>query len=184
MNEVQKLAAAAALASEVHHGQCRDEGTPYIEHPVRVAHIVSNEIGITDVDVVLAAYLHDAVEDAAEPDQVRRRIREQFGERVLSMVETVTKSADRSVPKEERDRAYHARLHAAPWEVKALKVADRVDNTRFLVRCPDSKKRGTYLAETEEKYLPLAEEAGVLVEELRAATRKVRELHGPGERAE
>jgi guanosine-3',5'-bis(diphosphate) 3'-pyrophosphohydrolase len=179
MTDLQKITAAVALAAEVHHGQCRDEGTPYIEHPIRVAHIAANEIGLTDVDLIAAAYLHDAVEDAAAPDAVRRRIRELFGQRVLEVVEILTKPADKTVPKEERDRIYFERLHAAPPEVKALKIADRVDNTRFLIQCPDSKKRASYLKETEEKYLPLAREAGVLVAELEAATLRVRELHGP-----
>lgn len=178
MTDGQKLVAAVALAAEVHHGQCRDEGTPYLEHPIRVAQIAACEIGLTEVDLLLAAYLHDAVEDAHDPDAVRNRIRELFGGQVLEIVETLTKPDDKSVPKEERDRIYHERLHAAPREVKALKIADRVDNTRFLIHCPDAKKRGTYLRETEEKYLPLAEEAGVLVEELRAATERVRELQG------
>lgn len=180
MNDHQKLAAAVALAAEVHHGQCRDEGTPYIEHPIRVAQIAANELGLTDLDLLLTAYLHDTLEDAAEPDSIRGRIGEHFGPGVLEMVEILTKPADHSVPKEERDRLYHDRLLAAPQAVQALKLCDRLDNTRFLILCPDSKKRGTYLKETEEKYLPLAEQAGVLLEELRQATAKVRELYGPG----
>jgi len=179
LSDTQKLALAVALAAEIHQGQHRDEGTPYLEHPIRVARIAAQELGFHDVDLLAAAYLHDTVEDAAQPAEVRRRIRETFGERVLAIVETLTKSPDKSIPKEERDREYHARLLAAPPEVQALKIADRVDNTRFLIHSPDSKKRATYLKETEEKYLPLAREAGVLVEELQAATRKVRELFGP-----
>jgi (p)ppGpp synthase/HD superfamily hydrolase len=62
-----------------------------------------------------------------------------------------------------------------------LKICDRVDNTRFLIKCPDAKKRASYLKETEEKYLPLAAAAGVLYEELKRATEKVRELYGPQE---
>ena len=179
MTDAQKLVAAVALAAEVHHGQCRDEGTPYIEHPIRVARIAAEELGVEDVDLLITAYLHDCVEDAADPEVVRRRIREHFGARVLEAVEVLTKPADKSVPKEQRDRKYHERLLAAPREIQALKVADRLDNTRFLIRCPDAKKRASYLKETEEKYLPLAEQAGVLAAELREATERVRELHGP-----
>ena len=179
MGDARQLAAAVALAAEVHRGQCRDEGTPYIEHPIRVALIAADELGVEDTELLAIAYLHDTLEDAAQPDEIRRRIRERFGERVLAGVETLTKSADKSVPKEQRDREYHERLLAAPREVQALKVADRVDNTRFLIHSPDSKKRASYLKETEEKYLPLAEQAGVLVEELRRATERVRERYGP-----
>jgi (p)ppGpp synthase/HD superfamily hydrolase len=178
-SDTQKLALAVALAAEVHHGQCRDEGTPYIEHPIRVARIAAEELSFTDVDLLAAAYLHDTIEDAENPPETRQRIRDVFGDRVLSIVETLTKTADRSRPKEERDREYHDRLLAAPPEVIALKLADRVDNTRFLIHSPDSKKRASYLKETEEKYVPLAEQAGVLVEELRRATERVRELYGP-----
>lgn len=173
------LIQAVALAAEVHHGQGRDEGTPYLEHPIRVALIAGRELGITDPELLCAAYLHDTIEDADDPNAVRRRIREEFGPRVLDIVETLTKNPDQSVPKEQRDREYHERLLAAPSEVQALKVADRVDNTRFLIHSPDSKKRASYLKETEEKYLPLAEQAGVLVRELRQATERVRELYGP-----
>jgi guanosine-3',5'-bis(diphosphate) 3'-pyrophosphohydrolase len=181
MTDTQKLAAAVALAAEVHHGQCRDEGTPYIEHPIRVANIAANEVGLTDADLVVVAYLHDAVEDADDPDAIRQRIRVTFGERVLELVEILTKPADKALAKQERDRFYHERLLAGPWEAKALKIADRVDNTRFLIKCPDSKKRSTYLRETEEKYLPLARDANVLVKELEAATERVRDLHGPSD---
>jgi (p)ppGpp synthase/HD superfamily hydrolase len=176
---VEKQAEAVALAAEVHHGQCRDEGTPYIEHPIRVARIAAVELGVADPELLCAAYLHDAIEDAPDPEAVRAAIRERFGERVLGIVETLTKSPDRSIPKEERDRAYRERLLSAPQEVQALKVADRLDNTRFLIRCPDSKKRASYLRETEEKYLPLARHANVLVAELEQATERVRELYGP-----
>jgi (p)ppGpp synthase/HD superfamily hydrolase len=175
----RSLIEAVALAAEVHHGQCRDEGTPYLEHPIRVALIASRELGVTDPELLCAAYLHDTIEDAANPEAIRHRIREQFGERVLGIVETLTKNPDATVPKERRDREYHARLLAAPAEVQALKIADRVDNTRFLIHSPSSKKRASYLRETEEKYLPLAEQAGVLVAELRGATERVRELYGP-----
>jgi (p)ppGpp synthase/HD superfamily hydrolase len=181
MGDARKLAAAAALAAEAHEGQCRDEGTPYVEHPLRVARIVAVELGIEDADLLAAAYLHDAVEDAADPEAMRARIRRECGERALETVEILTKPADRSVPKEERDRLYHERLLRAPREVLALKLADRLDNVRFLVRSPDAKKRATYLEETEEKYLPLAERAGILAEELRRAVERVRELHGPPE---
>lgn len=179
--DLRRLTAAVALAAEVHHGQCRDEGTPYIEHPIRVARIAAEELGVEDVDLLAIAYLHDTIEDAAQPDEIRGRIRDLFGERVLAGVEALTKSSDPSVPKEQRDREYHERLRMAPPEVQALKIADRLDNTRFLIHSPDSKKRSKHLKETEEEYLPLAEAAGVLVEELRAAVRRVRQLHGPEE---
>lgn len=180
MNDLQKLTAAAALAAEIHRGQCRDEGSPYIEHPLRVASIAANEAGLDDVDLIVTAYLHDVVEDAEDPETARQRIRSLFGERVLAMVETLTKSPDKSIPKADRDHAYHERLLAAPREVQALKICDRLDNTRYLMQSPNSKKRSTYLEETLEKYLPLAEQAGVLVAELKAATDQVRELLGEG----
>jgi len=178
-NPLARIAEAVALAAEVHHGQCRDEGTPYLEHPIRVARIAAVELGVEDPDLLCAAYLHDAIEDAADPEAVRRRIGERFGPRTLQIVETLTKTADKSIPKAERDREYHERLLNAPPEVQALKLADRLDNTRFLIHSPDSKKRSSYLKETEEKYLPLAEAAGVLLAELRQATERVRELYGP-----
>jgi (p)ppGpp synthase/HD superfamily hydrolase len=181
MTHTAKLTAAAALAAEVHHGQCRDEGTPYIEHPLRVAHIAATEAGLSDPDLIAAAYLHDTIEDAQDPDAIRARIRESFGQRVLDAVEILTKSPDQSISKEQRDTTYHQGLREAPHEVRVLKICDRVDNTRFLIKCPDSKKRASYLKETEEKYLPLAAETGVLYEELKRATEKVRELYGPPE---
>jgi (p)ppGpp synthase/HD superfamily hydrolase len=171
----QQLAAAVALAAEVHHGQTRDEGTPYIEHPIRVARIAALEARLDDPALIAAAYLHDTLEDAAEPEAVRARIRAEFGARVLGLVETLTKPAA-SVPKEQRDREYHARLLAAAPEVQALKLADRLDNVRSLVLCPDVGKRASYLKETEAKYLPLAEQTGVLLDELRLAMERVRTL--------
>jgi hypothetical protein len=67
--ELEKIATALRLAESVHRGQTRDEGTPYIEHPIAVARILMEEIDITEsgvspLDAICAALLHDVLEDS------------------------------------------------------------------------------------------------------------------------
>lgn len=53
---------ATALATAIYAGHVRDQGTPYINHPVRVVTILRNELGVTDPDLLILGLLHDALE--------------------------------------------------------------------------------------------------------------------------
>ena len=95
-----KLLEAVDFAAYKHRFQLRKdkEATPYINHPIRVAKILS-EAGEDDIDLLIAAVLHDTIEDTeTTTDELKR----QFGDVVCSLVLEVTDNKD--LPKEERKR--------------------------------------------------------------------------------
>lgn len=120
----QSVLDAISFATWHHRHQVRKDGrTPYIAHPMRVMTILGLEFGMTDPEVLAAAVLHDTIEDTnADCDDII----EHFGERVASMVATMTK--DKRLADEPREDEYLEGLVAAPIEVKLIKLADVIDN--------------------------------------------------------
>lgn len=118
------LLQAVAFAARAHRGQIRKDGqTPYASHPFRVCLILRDVFGITDREALAAALLHDTLEDTTTDfDDLAQR----FGPRVAQFVVTLTK--DNRLPEEEREKVYSEGLAAAPWQVKACKLADVFDN--------------------------------------------------------
>jgi SAM-dependent methyltransferase len=144
------------FAEESHRGQQRDEGTDYIIHPLRVACILLDELKITDSNVLCMALLHDVLEDC-QVDYTN--LEETFGESIASMVKVLTKEDRNRYPsKEERNEEYLKRIKQAPQEIQLIKLADRLDNIRYLHLSPSQEKQLKYYRETCEKYLPLAKE--------------------------
>lgn len=116
--------AAASLAARAHEHQVRkDDRTPYIAHPGRVALILAARFGITDEDVLAAGWLHDTIEDCGTDYD---DIAEEFGSDVAAYVAAMTK--DMRLPEAEREHAYDAQLADGPWQARALKLADVLDN--------------------------------------------------------
>lgn len=118
---------ALLLATELHRDQTRKgSGAPYVSHLLAVAALVVEHGG--EEDVAVAALLHDAVEDQGG-DPVRRRIREQFGERVAALVEGCTDTDE--IPKppwQARKEAFIAELGGAPPEVCLIVACDKLHN--------------------------------------------------------
>ena len=85
--DLQRIKKAFFFAAEAHEGQLRNTGEPYITHPVAVANIVAEELEL-DANTVIAAFLHDVVEDT--PHTVED-IRSMFGDDVAFLVDVVTK---------------------------------------------------------------------------------------------
>jgi GTP pyrophosphokinase len=157
-NDASRVARAFQIAERAHHGQLRDEGAPYIEHPLRVALITATELGVCDADLICAALLHDVVEDTsvtlAEVDAA-------CGVPVAHFVELLTK--ERVEDPEAMRAATHAylkRIADDSQDVLALKLADRLDNLRSVAVLPDWEKRRKYLLETYWQYLPFAKRGG------------------------
>lgn len=139
---------AYETAEAAHDGQTRDEGTPYIIHPLRVAVSLVEEIGVHSPELVCAALLHDVIEDS---DVTRDQIAGTFGERVATVVWLLTKLEGTSL------QDYLAAIEdAADTGAALVKLCDRLDNLRFLARSPRTEKIRRYIATTEELYLPLA----------------------------
>lgn len=121
--------AALAFAADRHRDQRRKGRTrePYINHPIRVAQLLWEVGGVRDTVTLIAALLHDVLEDTATtPEEVEVR----FGREVLVLVQEVTD--DKSLPKADRKRLQieHA-PHLSP-RAKVIKLADKIHNVQDL----------------------------------------------------
>ena len=146
---------ATAFATRWHGDQTRPAGEPYLEHLLEATRVLVEAIGVTDVDVLRAAVLHDVVEDT---DSTLDEVRERFGDRVATLVDWVTKPPrpdGRS--REEARAAYLDRLRGAPDDAILVKLADRLSNVQRLDTHPRPEKRRSYYDETVRSILPLAE---------------------------
>ncbi|XP_008335319.1 guanosine-3',5'-bis(diphosphate) 3'-pyrophosphohydrolase MESH1 [Cynoglossus semilaevis] len=120
------------FAAEKHRNQRRKDvdSTPYINHPIGVAQILSHEGGITDIEVLQAALLHDTVEDT---DTTFAELEAKFGQTVARIVSEVTD--DKSLPKQERKRLQVDHAPHSSNQAKLVKLADKLYNLRDLNRC-------------------------------------------------
>lgn len=149
--EVMDVRLAYILAKHAHRWQVRREldesGRPkrYFEHLRRSALILVDELQLYDRDMIIAALLHDGIEDTREltPELIEHC----FGRTVARLVRCLSKK-----PKE----GYLARLSAADWRTLVIKACDRLDNLRSLDRPGVPPEfRSKQVAETKEGYFGL-----------------------------
>ena len=145
---------ALALAEEAHSVQARDDGTPYLTHPLRVALSLAWELDVWDLDLLCAALLHDALEDGK--DVTFSRIKSCCGERVAHIVQDLSKPGDPSKNHEQINELYFSRLLQADKDCKLVKLADKLDNVRDAVNSPDPAKQQRTVTEAKDFYLKLA----------------------------
>lgn len=127
--DIQKYTKCLNFAAIKHSTQRRKnkEKTPYINHPIGVANILANEGDITDLDVLMAAVLHDTVEDT---DCSFEEIEEHFGKEIRGIVEEVTD--DKTLPKMERKALQIVHAKTASPKAKLIKLGDKLYNLRDL----------------------------------------------------
>lgn len=150
---------AYIFAEQAHHGQVRKSGEPYILHPVAVADtLVSMQM---DVLSIIAALLHDVVEDTTVPlDEVKAR----FGDTVAMIVDGLTKLEKiKFRSKEEHQNENYRKMFLAMAQdirVILIKLADRLHNMRTLkYQSEESQRRIAY--ETLEIFCPIAHRLGI-----------------------
>jgi len=121
---LRPLLEAVAFAARAHQGQLRKDGTtPYVSHVFRVCLVLRHVFGIDDRQALMAAALHDTLEDTnTDFDDLK----EDFGDEVAAWVSALSK--DKRLPEEQREQAYAEALVRGPWQVKACKLADVYDN--------------------------------------------------------
>ena len=159
--QLDKITAAYEYARDLHEGQFRVSGDPYISHPIAVAEIVAGlEL---DTDSICAALLHDTVEDCAEKTDLPE-IEKLFGKSVALLVDGLTKIVTLQVEDKEEAHIENLRkmLLAMSKDVRVIfiKLCDRLHNMRTLSVKPDNKRRTTAL-ETMHVYAPLAHRLGM-----------------------
>ena len=135
MNTISDLARAYHFAAVKHVDQRRkgDAAEPYMNHLTEVAELVATATNGDDIDVVIAAVLHDAVEDTnATLDELEKS----FGSRISSLVAEVTD--DKSLPKATRKLLQIEHAAQASLGAKIIKLADKTANLRTLAASPPS----------------------------------------------
>jgi len=118
---------ALQFAAHKHRDQRRKdlEASPYINHPIALAHVLWEEGGVHDAAVIQAALLHDTIEDTeTTPEELRAR----FGRKVAKIVAEVTD--DKNLPKAERKRLQVEHAPHISREAKLVKLADKISNLR------------------------------------------------------
>jgi guanosine-3',5'-bis(diphosphate) 3'-pyrophosphohydrolase len=145
-----RLLAALDFAAEKHRAQRRkSEGdVPYINHPIRVARLVAEVGGVEDEEVLIAAVLHDTLEDTAA---TRAELDAAFGTAVRRLVEEVTD--DKGLPKAERKRLQIVHAHELSAGSTVIKLADKIANVSDLIHAPPVD----WTAERVREYLDWAE---------------------------
>lgn len=146
-----------AIAENMHRGQLRKSGQPFITHPLAVAQICA-ELGM-DTTTLVAALLHDTVEDTRYTVQA---LREDFGSEVAHLVDGVTKFDKAFYGQAAEAETIRKMIVAAGKDVRVLiiKLADRVHNMRTLeVRSPASRVR--IAQATREVLVPLCDRLGI-----------------------
>lgn len=157
--DTKRLFDAFTYADTSHHGQLRKSGEPYIIHPIAVAEIVADlEL---DVDSVIAALLHDCIEDTASTHE---EIAKKFGPTVAELVEGVTKLTRVQYVTKEEEQMENLRkmLIAMSRDIRVIliKVCDRLHNMRTMEYQSPKKQREKSL-ETMEIYAPIAHRLGM-----------------------
>jgi len=150
---------AWAVGAAAHAGQTRKSGEPYITHPVAAATVLAEQH--LDVETLIAAILHDTIEDTPLS---REAIAGEFGETVAELVEGVTK-LDKLQFRDKQEAAaesFRKMLLAMSRDLRVIliKLADRLHNMRTLgAQEPEARER--IARETLEIYAPIAQRLGM-----------------------
>ncbi len=159
--DLEKIERAFLYAADLHAGQYRVSGDPYISHPIAVAEIVA-ALGL-DTDSICAAFLHDTVEDCSDKTNLDI-ITNRFGADVAMLVDGLTKMNDINVEDKEEAHMENIRkmLFAMSKDIRVIfiKLCDRLHNMRTLGVKKEAKRRTTAL-ETMHVYAPLAHRLGM-----------------------
>lgn len=130
---VQRILAAAHFAAERHATQKRkgDAAEPYVNHLIEVAELAASSSDVLDPDLVMAAFLHDTVEDVGVTPE---EIEEKFGADVAGLVLELTD--DKSLPKQVRKALQVQNAPKKSPRAQTLKLADKISNLRAILSSP------------------------------------------------
>lgn len=158
-SDLKRIKEAYDFAEKAHHGQVRKSGEPYILHPLAVADILVDMQ--MDVTSIIAALLHDVVEDTTVSLDT---VREQFGETPALLVDGLTKLEKiKFKSKEELQNENYRKMFVAMAQdirVILIKLADRLHNMRTL-KFQSEENRRRIADETLEIFCPIAHRLGM-----------------------
>jgi len=131
--DLSRIFAACVFAAKKHDGQIRKDqsGSPYITHPLMVTRDIWQIGGVKDTDILIAALLHDTIEDTGtKPSEIH----EAFGKPILDIVLEVTD--DKSLPKEVRKRLQVVHAPEKSYPARIIKWGDKLVNCRDVLNSP------------------------------------------------
>ena len=133
MSAIAVILEAARFAAQKHRDQRRKgpEATPYINHPLDVAHTLASVADVEDPLVLCAAILHDTIEDTTATEA---ELRQRFGDAVTDIVMECTD--DKSLPKEVRKRLQVEHAGQKSPEAALVKISDKIHNLQDLLTSP------------------------------------------------
>lgn len=147
---------ALQFAHDLHKGQRRKSGAPYISHPCAVAEILARELHFRDPHLLAAALLHDVVEDI--PGITIEDIQRRFGSRIAELVDGCTKLTRHQLDRAALKDLTHSKIFLSASRrlgVLVIKLVDRLHNLRTLHYLPQAKRQ-RIAQETVEVYAPIA----------------------------
>ena len=159
MQSVIKITKAFSLAIKAHENQLYkyNKHEPYVNHPLRVALILTDELSIRDVDTVCTALLHDVFEKK-DDTKINDLIRKDLGEIIYNNIKLLVK------PKKGKEKYpmqdYFKKIQSSPVHIRYIKLADRLDNIRSLKNTTKKDKIIRYREETQKYLIPIAEITG------------------------
>jgi guanosine-3',5'-bis(diphosphate) 3'-pyrophosphohydrolase len=173
--DVATISKAYEFSADVHRGQKRLSGEPYLTHPLEVAGIIT-ELKL-DVPSIATALLHDTVEDTLTSIQ---QVEQLFGPEIASLVDGVTKISQINFTTREEKQAENFRkmilAMARDIRVILVKLADRTHNMRTLGHLPPEKQLEVS-QETLDIYAPLAHRLGIYWVKTELEDNALRHLH-------
>ncbi|HLC76542.1 MAG TPA: HD domain-containing protein [Candidatus Peribacterales bacterium] len=153
----KKIREAFELGATMHDGQLRKSGEPYFTHPIAVAHILADMGG--DADTIIAALLHDALEDTELSED---EIEERFGKNVRRMIDALTKLDDADLSERptltgqiETIRKLFTFMQE-DVRIMVIKLVDRLHNMQTVEFLPEEKRRAL-AQETQDVYVKIAD---------------------------
>ena len=133
MSDIVLVLRAASFAAHKHRAQRRKDvdASPYINHPLALASVLTSEGQITNAATLCAALLHDTVEDT---ETTFEELESEFGAEIASIVREVTDDKTLDKPERKKQQIEHA-AHASP-KAKLVKLADKICNVRDVASSP------------------------------------------------
>jgi guanosine-3',5'-bis(diphosphate) 3'-pyrophosphohydrolase len=160
ISDIVKITRAFGLATKAHMGQfsrALQPEEPYIDHLLRVALILAEELQIHDTDTICASLLHDSLKSGIVTEQ---DLRDQLGDHVCETVRLVTEPDAKRLEEKEKEKIqteYYHNVLNAPKDARYIKVADRLDYARSLKHAIHRDMVARYKEETQKYVMPIAE---------------------------
>jgi len=176
LKSLEAILKAASFAAEKHAAQKRKgaAGEPYVNHLLEVALLVSAALSEPDTNLVMAALLHDSVEDAGV---TQRDLAERFGADVAGLVAEVTD--DKSLPRAERKRLQIVNAPKKSARAQVIKLADKISNLRAILCSPpadwSAARRKEYIEWAKQVVDALPAPNPILAAEFQQTYRKLAE---------